>query len=205
MQRTSWWRSNRIWLALILPLLALALAASSFRLSTLYLRWEWSAPVILNGSGVFTQSFQDAKSTQHTRTTKVGVTAVARTTTLASDRPAPGTALWRIELDFAAAPDQLLAGCTIELEDAHGVRYGTQGAKVDASGRPNPLPRKPTCVPRDAPGPELDWAGELVSPSVQRPGVWKSEAAVAMPEGRRPVAVRIMWDKPGYLKLLIPS
>lgn len=205
MQRISWWRRNRLWLALLLPLLALALAASSFRLSNLYLRWEWNQPVVVHGSGVYTQNYQDTRNNQRTRTAKVGIAQLARTTVVAADHPAPGTELWRIDLDFEAAPDQFLAGCTIEFEDAAGVRYGTQGAKVDASGRPNPLPRRPECVPSDAPGPELDWFGELVSPSVPRPGTWKVVASVAMPEGVRPTAVRVLWDKPGYLKLVIPS
>ncbi|QIK71168.1 hypothetical protein G7070_01290 [Propioniciclava coleopterorum] len=204
MRSSAWWRRNRIWLALLLPLLALALAASSFRLTTLYLRWEWSQPVVLQGSGVYTQTYQDVQDVRRTRTVTVGVGQVARTTQLDDDRAAPGTQLWLVELDLAAAPDQMLAGCVIELEDAAGVRYGTFGAKVDGAGRPNTLPDRPHCVPQDAPGPELSWDGHPLPVTAQRPAAWRVAASVALPEGVEPTAVRVMWNKPGYVKVLIP-
>ena len=59
MRDSMWWRRNRTWVFLLLPLVALAVAASSFRLTTLYLRWEWSQPTVLRAPGVFSQSFQD--------------------------------------------------------------------------------------------------------------------------------------------------
>lgn len=56
MRTSAWWRSNRLWVLLAIPALTLALAASSFRLSALYLRWEWSQPTLLRGPGTYTQT-----------------------------------------------------------------------------------------------------------------------------------------------------
>ena len=204
MRRATWWRRNRLWLALLVPLLLLALAASSYRLTTLYLRWEWSQPVVVQGSGTYTQTFRDVQDIARTRTVTVGVKQVARTTTADGDQAAPGTQLWLVELDFAAAPDQLLGGCVIELEDAAGTTYGVFGAKVYQGGRPNLMPQRSRCVPQDAPGPDLDYTGTIVPSPLERPATWTASAAMALPEGVRPTAVRVMWNKPGYLKLALP-
>lgn len=204
MRDSMWWRRNRTWVFLLLPLVALAVAASSFRLTTLYLRWEWSQPTVLRAPGVFTQSFQDVEDVRRTRTVTLGVDQVARTTVFDEDQAAPGAQLWLVELTFAAAPDQMLDNCTIELEDAAGVRYDSTGAKVDSRGKTESMPARPACVPVDAPGPRVDFTGEVVPSPVERPASWQVQAALALPAGVEPTAVRVMWDKPGYAKLIIP-
>ena len=204
MRGSAWWRRNRLWLALLVPLLLLALAASSYRLTTLYLRWEWSQPVVLQGAGTCTQTFRDVQDVARTRTVTVGVKQVARTTQAGGDQAAAGTQLWLVELDFAAAPDQLLTGCVIELEDATGTRYGVFGAKVNPAGRPNLVAQRSRCVPADAPGPDLDFTGQILPSPVERPATWTAAAAMVLPEGVQPTAVRVMWNKPGYVKLTLP-
>ena len=42
----TWWRRNRFWLALLVPLLFLAVVASSFRLVNIYLPWDWTRPIV---------------------------------------------------------------------------------------------------------------------------------------------------------------
>ena len=86
MRRATWWRRNRLWLALLVPLLLPALAASSYRLTTLYLRWEWSQPVVVQGSGTYTQTFRDVQDIARTRTVTVEVKQVARTTQADGDQ-----------------------------------------------------------------------------------------------------------------------
>lgn len=203
MRSAEWWRRNRLWLALLVPLLALALAASSYRLTTLYLPWQWSRPQVVARTGTFTQTFRDTERVTWTRTVTVTVQQVARTTVVAGEAAAPGAQLWLVELEFAAAPDQLLDGCTIELEDAAGTIYGGSGAKVDRAGRPQLTAQRSACVPQDAPGPTRDFTGELVPSPIERPPRWTSAASLALPGDVEPVAVRVLWDKPDYLKLTL--
>ncbi|HRL50210.1 MAG TPA: hypothetical protein PLA49_12640 [Propioniciclava sp.] len=203
MRTSTWWRSNRLWLVLLLPALALALAASSFRFSALYLRWEWSQPTLLRAPGAYTQTFSTGTHTLQ-RTVEVGVAAVERAVEVEGEYAAGGTALWRVALDFAAAPDQILATCEIELEDAAGIRYGVRGAKVNADGDPDSTWVHRGCTPADTPGPTVDFDGQVREADTTRPQRWQVVTSVAVPAGVEPTLVRVMWDRPGYLRLTIP-
>lgn len=205
----TWWRRNRLWLALLVPLTLLALAASSFRLVSLHLPWEYSRPTVARGpQGTLTQEFLGFDDARHTRTVTVKVLDVATVPQFGGFRSIPGSDLWRVRLEFAAAPDQLLAGpCDIELVDAEGVRYGFQGGQVKADPKAwDVVPAlSQHCVPEDTPGPDLEpVTGKFVPAEVKRPASWVIETAMAVPHGRTPEAVRVSWTQPDYLVLDVP-
>lgn len=205
---TSWWRRNRLWLALLLPMLLLALAASSFRFVTLYRPWQWSAPIVANGpAGTLTQEFLGFDDARHTRTVGVRVVDVSPVPEHDGNVAVEGATLWRVDLDLTAEPDQLLAGpCTLYLLDAAGVRHGTQGGRTAAPGNRFPsFPGPLTCVPGDTPGPQLEpFTGALVPAAEERPRTWRLTTTVVAPEGVEPVAVMLGWNTPEYLLLSRP-
>lgn len=204
---TTWWRRNRFWLALLTPMLLLAVVASSFRMVNLYLPWEWSRPLVAHGpSGTLRQEFHGADGQHRTREVRVGVLSAIPQDRFEDVRAAPGAVLWRVLLEFEASPEQMLASvCTIELVDAAGTRYGHQGGQEAADerglGRP---PMFLTCVPGYAPGPSLGVLGEFEESPVERPRTWRMQYVFATPATVEPSAVRIGWDQPEYLVLQVP-
>ncbi|MFT3888445.1 MAG: hypothetical protein QM713_09835 [Arachnia sp.] len=205
--RSVWWRRNRLWLALLVPLALLAVAASSFRLVTLYLPWEWSRPVVAHGpAGTLRQSFDDLAGTRTTREVRVEVISIEAHETYAKTKAAVGGTLWRAVLEFEAAPDQQLYGCEVELTDAAGTRYDFRsGLEPATEGDYFQAPILLPCVPEDAPGPTVEpLTGTSVPSPVQRPRTWREQVLIAMPEGVTPTGVRIGWSRPEYLVLQIP-
>lgn len=205
---TTWWRRNRFWLALLLPLLLLALGASSFRLVTLYRPWQWTDAIVAAGpTGTLHQEFLGTDDVRHTRTVTVAVDGLRTVPALGADAAAPGATLWQVDLTLSAAPDQALQGCEIELVGPDGTRYATNAAgKVPADPDDSfwlPALVLP-CVPEDAPGPVMGLAG-LEPATVERPDAWPVVAAAAIPDGVEPTAVRIMWQRPTYLELTAPA
>ena len=204
---TPWLRRNRLWLALLVPLLLLALATSSFRLTRLYLPWQWSRPIVAHGtSGTFTHEFLGFDDVRHTRTVDVTVTEVSEALSWEGDAAVEGARLWRVGLLFAAAPDQLLRGCTIELTDADGVRYRFEGGRQSAGTDKLWSPAaKPDCVPEDTPGPDIaPFTGRFERAEVERPASWYVSTSMVLPLGVTPTHVRVMWTEPEYLVLDVP-
>lgn len=203
----SWWKRNRLWLALVVPLLALALAASSFRLFTLYLPWQWSAPIASDTSvGTLKQRYLELDGVERDREVRVEVVSLEPRESVDGLVAVDGATLWRIELELTAAPDQFLEFCDIELSDAAGTRYDFRSSVVpeDPDGF-NPPPFALRCVPEDAPGPTLaPFSDEVIESPVDRPRTWTTEALIAVPNGVTPTAVRVGWQQPEYLVLHPP-
>lgn len=203
----SWWRRNRLWLALLVPLLLAAIAASSFRLVTLYLPWEWSHPIVAGAnSGTLTQRYTELDGVKRDREVSVRVLSVRPIEEAGGAKAVSGATLWQATLGFKAAPDQFLSGCEVELVDAEGNRYGFRSGLEAASedGWYMP-PVLIACVPEDAPGPTIDaLTGDLVPSPIERPGTWFQEVLIAMPEDIEPVQLRIGWHQPEYLVLDVP-
>lgn len=208
MNRSTWWRRNRLWLALLLPLLGLAVVTSSFRMLNLYLPWQWSRPIVAHGpSGTLTQRFLGVDGHHYERTVDVTVDGIAEVPSLDRDAAAPGATLWRIDLTLAATPDQVLTGCVVELVGPDGTRYATTSAgKVAADPADRFWMRRDvvSCVPEETPGPDIDAFG-LQPAEVARPERWRVTTAAAVPDGVVPRSVRIMWTRPVYLELDAPS
>ncbi|MBK8732992.1 MAG: hypothetical protein IPL93_09040 [Actinomycetales bacterium] len=200
----SWWRRNRVALVALLPMLALALAASSFRYVSIYRPTTFVAGQVATGStGRFLAPVPGAEppTTRDVSITLVSATPHASSGDLSA---AKGTRLWEVELEFAADPGVPLTGCTIELLDVAGQVYGTAGGKpVPATGRDRTA--YPGCVPDATPGPELDLDGRVIpATGRQRPASWPVLAVIAIPTSGTPVAVRIHWGPPDYAQLPLP-
>ena len=98
----SWWRRNRVALVALLPMLALALAASSFRYVSIYRPTTFVAGQVATGStGRFLAPVPGAEppTTRDVSITLVSATPHASSGDLSA---AKGTRLWEVELEFAS-------------------------------------------------------------------------------------------------------
>ncbi len=202
----TWWRRNRLWVTLLLPMLALALAASMFRMTTLYLPWQWSQGIdARSATGTLRQEFLGTDDVRYSREVTVTMDTVRRTTRHGDDAAGPGAQLWVADLTLEAAPDQILDLCFVELVDAAGTRYTTTGAgkvAADPGGYWMP-PLVQSCVPPDTPGPTLGF-DDYIPATVERPRTWTISVSAALPDGVEPTALRIMWNQPTFLLLQVP-
>lgn len=207
MKRT-WWKRNRLWLALCVPLLALALVASSFRLISLYLPWQWSAPTVAHAAeGTLLQNYLELDGVRRDREVTVRVTSLTQRDTYDGLVAVAGAALWQVDLELTAAPDQFLELCEVELADADGNRYDIRSGIVPAdSDDYYSAPVALKCVPEDAPGPTVSlFTDDIVESPVPRPDSWSVYALIAVPEGVTPTEVRVGWQRPEHLVLLPPD
>ena len=196
----TWWRRNRLALAALLPMLALAVGASSFRYATIYRPTTFSQGQI---SSTASQHFVASESFGEVtirRDVTISLISIA-TDRAGSVTAAPGTTVHVVELAFAAAPEVPLTQCVIELLDADGRVYGTAGGKV-MTGTARDATAHPECTPPGAPGPQLDLDGTVLPPAGNpRPTSWPVTATFAMPAGVTPVAVRVHWGPPHFAQL----
>lgn len=196
-----WWDRNKLWLLLLAPLLALALAASGFRFARLYLPWNYTRPQVTAGTTLtFNQDWAyQAKLKGHRQAT---LTVVSVRTAESEDgrKAAPGAILYRIELEFSAAPNVLMEGCNVFLLGPDGTMYGRGSGTVDLPGATPGFSL--SCVPRDAPGPSIDAVHDVIKTSErERPATWRVVESIALPEGVKPTQVRVQWDPPDYALL----
>jgi hypothetical protein len=197
----SWWRANRTAIALLAPMLALTIASSSFRSVSIYRPSTLSAGQVSSGSTVhFSATSRHAPVEVHRDVTVTLDSAVPRTI-VDELRAAPGTTLWEVTLTLAADPTVPLTGCTVELLDATGRVFGTQGGKP-APARGSDRTAYPECTPSETPGPLVEIDGRVTAPSgPQRPPSWPVRVVVAMPTGVPPTHVRIHWGPPDYAQV----
>ncbi|MFC5338392.1 hypothetical protein [Leucobacter denitrificans] len=206
--RIGWWRRNRLWLALLLPLLALALIASSFRLFTLYLPWQWSAPIVAGASeGTLTQRYLELDGVKWDREVTVRLISLEPRETTDDFVAVKGAMLWAVNLEFEASPDQFLDACEVGLGDAEGNRYDFRSGIESANADDLYLaPVVLRCVPEDAPGPTVaPFSDEVIESPIERPRTWTREFLFALPTGVTPTEVRVAWHEPVYLVLTPPT
>lgn len=205
--RRSWWRRNGGWLLAMPLILALAIAAASQRMVNTYLRWQNSGPITaVDGTAHLSQDFEHFEEPHHLELTAtlVNVSTPEHVeegwSTIAA---APGGALWRIDVEFHADPDQLLTGCQgILVSD--GVRYGPNEAKIDVeSGAafPSGFGHTVRCVPDETPGPSLGLLEPGIEPAkTPRPPQWVSSFTFVLPAGVTPEELHLWWHQPQYLR-----
>lgn len=201
----SWLRRNK-WGLLALPVaLLLSVAASSSRVVTL---WWPEGPHAVQSGAVgepvrLTQDWQD-RSGHYVRDVTVTVTGIERTTSLRNwdneDEPATvpdGTTLWRVSLDVAADPDQVLRGCQLEVIDTLGREYAYSALHV----KPARFKTSP-CLNSGEAGPlEALLPGETHVDDEPRPETWSTVADVVLAEDAVPATVRIWWDYPEVIEV----
>lgn len=196
----SWVRVNRWYLALLIPALALALAASLFRTLDIALPWtahheirgETSATLGTGESSIVYPDDMDAGAFQATYTL-VGVVPVDGFQSALGEQIAamPGARLWKVTLDASAPPDMVLSECVIELIGPDGARYAGAGGKM-ADGRPTVDWWSGKCTPADTPGPSGDFPDEnWQAPDVPRPRNFRIDVVIAVPTTVIPTEVRL--------------
>jgi hypothetical protein len=199
--RTSWWRENRWWLAVLPLALAAVAAASSYNVKPFWydngLRREiGSAP---QGTVArVTQSYEDALGPT-SRTFEVELSAV-RTVPLYPyplddpGLPPDGVDAVAVHLNWKAEPDQVLRACMVSLVDDEGRRYD-----VDMFASAG-------CVPDDHGGPThpaKDGQRGVVPDGEDRPPAWTTAPIALVPEGRTITQVWVWWDLPEYVSLSV--
>lgn len=205
----SWLRRNTGWLLALIPALLLALAASSFRYTQIYLPLDWTQPVHAQSAvGTLEQTYRGYDDQRRQRTVTVEVLGVTPVESFDGHAAVVGATMWQLDLRFSADPEQHLMHCEIELVDAEGTRYGFEGGRRAADPDDafySPVVVSPRCVPEDAPGPSLNpITGEPVESPEVRPDSWELATAMVLPDGYEPQQVRIGWDKPSFLVLDVP-
>lgn len=197
---TSWLRRNRWGLALLLPALAAAVLASSFRYLNLY--EPWIEGDVTDQSGAVTLAAQDddpdAVAAGSTATlTPTAITTVASGTGLdgSTEVLAPeGSTLWRLDVDVAAPTQMVLAGCEISLLDDTGRSYAVMTGSY--SGRAvNSSYNAGACTPYLLTGRTLDLDGSYIEaePGSERPESWSLTLFVVMPDGVPPTRMSVGW------------
>jgi hypothetical protein len=198
-------RRNR-WGLLALPVAAvLAVGVNSQRLQDYWWDRDLRHAAATGGQNewvTWSDSFSDATG-EATRTFRVKVTG-AEPTDIAEaasepeelELPSDVTGM-RIEMEFEAAPDQVLFGCRLALLDDDGNRYvyrpGLGGVMQDSW----------PCVPGDHPGPQPSInAGEprkVLLAGGERPPQWRTRPVVVVPRNAKITQVLLWWEQPDYL------
>lgn len=205
--RGPWLARNRLWLMLLVPLLLLAAAATSFRLQRIYLPWDWTRAHATRGSSLtLEQDVFLTRDQRHHRKVDITVVGVTPAREVEGGVAGPGTDLYRVSIELSAAPDVMLEGCEVGLLGPDGSRYDSYVGQQDAPGFRGYRSRLLSCVPEDAPGPGWDYLSNEPRPAkVERPRTWRIVTGVAVPHGVAPDRVTIRWSKPDYAVLAIPS
>jgi len=187
----SWWGRNRIGLLLLLPALAAAVAAASFRMVIGYgtfTYWRAHDPV------GFVQPFS-LDGTDYLRTISVALVSQEQLDFPSGSVRPPGTSLVRVDVRYEAPPTSPLLGCDIRLADTAGRTFRPIGSVRDGAASPTA-----DCVPGDTPGPDSTGL-DLTDGTIARPGEWSGAYLFLLPDDADPVALRLGWNPPDYVVL----
>ena len=199
----SWSRRNRWALIALVPALALALLASSDRVSTYY----WSAD-LRDARHADQDEWLEHRdrvpdmSGERPIDVAVRLDGVTRTDTawesISELVLPPGARAVRVELTLRADPGEPVRGCALAVRDADGTRYDYDWAAAGGGQPSSP------CVPPEAPGPWPDMEGLESSPDeLPRPAEWSVAPVVVVPDGVEITEVLLWWAPPTYLELSV--
>lgn len=199
----SWWQRNRWALVALLPALALALVASSDRVSTYY----WSADLHdarQGAQGAWLEHRDRVNDVSGERPITLGVRldGVHGTDTgwesIAPLTLPPGTRAVRVDLTLRADPDEPLRTCLLAVRDAAGTRYDYDGAAAGGTQPASP------CVPPEAPGPFPEMLWLATDPDeAPRPREWRVAPVLIVPDDVEVTEVLLWWAPPTYLELSV--
>lgn len=203
--RESWWRRNRLWLALLVPLLAAAIASSSWAYFTLYRPQQYHrVQPAVDGRVHFVQH---TRSTGYDYTIDTTMQLISFAPVTGNDWSVPsGQQLWRSTMRFEADPQTLLNGCRLSLVDQHGRKYAPNLGVKSESSRARTTVMEMECTPSGKSGPVLIM-GKVLPPSSgsERPGTWEISQLWALPNDVTPTRLRVAWSAPDYAEFTIPA
>lgn len=211
----SWWRENRWALVLLVPAIALALAAASFRYVSLYVPW-FSDRAIDDGEVAVVHWDRFGIDYPMPPGEPAHVTPIFLRPVRSAEEPglfdraiitpAPGATLWQLEVEVEADPEMVLYGCTLALEDAAGTRYTGQPAKL-RDGEPYIDSWGDSCIPQMTPGPgaSLDNQYEPADPDSERPARYRVSSLFAVPEGVTPTRIRVLTPRAPHSLIDVPA
>lgn len=212
--RAHWLRRNRWALIALVPAIVLAVAASSFRLISLYLPWysertNNAEGVILVDSDQFVGHYPDGESYQ-AEVTPISATQIPSFTESHTSFPAeftavPGAKLWRVEVEVFADPRMVLRGCTFGVEDDEGRFFSAAFGKL-RNGEPL-TDREGYCYPNLTPGPSFSFLNEYepAEPEAERPRRYRVFALFALPEGSDVANLRVMLPNSPHWRVAFPQ
>lgn len=201
----TWWHRNR-WALLALPLvLALAWAATSYRILTLWhpfqLTEEVTAPP--GEPAHFVHELSDAKGPyvidlDLTASPARQVTSLTHPDHSTSFFPAQGgTVVWQIDLTVTADPDTVVNGCRVRLVDTLGreTTYSSVAPGADVPFAP--------CVPLETPGPwpALTEDEEPAPDEPPRPGTYTVPIIFRTADDFVPDRLDLWYEPPRYASL----
>ncbi|MDO5512392.1 hypothetical protein [Corynebacterium sp.] len=198
---------NRGWYLAVIPAVAFALAASSFRLVDVYLP-NTPSDRISGAAGDTLHIAQTApvEGVDNLVVADVTLTRAALVREEEEPQMVDGTDIDVIAVDFdwSAPPESPLRTCDLRLVSEEGLTYLPSprlgSALVSAS---QALSSMHLCTPEDTPGPLMDMGvdlgiGEYEDPP--RPESWSTTVYFVVPSGTRPAAVEVIWQPPTYLE-----
>ncbi|QWW19804.1 hypothetical protein I6B53_01325 [Schaalia sp. 19OD2882] len=196
----SWLRLNAWGLALLIPAIALAAAANSYRYVVLYRPWFEQREIVQSGSLTLASDDQASGATgQVAAFTPVLVEKVAEQPEegpfSGPRRTIEGVQLWHVAVEASAPTDMDLAGCELSLRDAQGRTFdeglATFAAKSRILGRPDGK-----CAPagKAGPGVNVDGTPMPMSSGDERPQKWTKDLYVAVPEALTPTHLVVKWQ-----------
>lgn len=197
----SWLRRNRWALVLLIPAIALAVIANSYRFVNFYLPWFSDRTIDAEGtvslpSGQFSVLYpgEEAYEAHLTPRSVEEVDSAPEVSTEfpAQITPAPGGALWRVTVDVEADPLMMMYGCELSVEDSGGNVYSPAAAKL-RDGLPHLDTLGGSCIPLHNPGPGMTLMNEYEPPlpGEERPPTYEVDLLVAVPHGVEPVTLRV--------------
>ena len=206
--RHGWWRQNRLWLAALPLALTAMVGAAAYNVPRFVYDAGPHDELASAGPGGFadvvddyTDAYGDTSRTLRVRLSDVEEVAEFPYAYPAEPAAPPeGLTAVRVHLEWEAEPDQVVSGCTVQLQDDQGRRYGLlPGTDSDQPG---------ACVPDDARGPEAPLTkdserGEIADYEEPRPPTWSTAPVFLVPEDREITTVLVYWQLPQYAALSV--
>ncbi len=189
---------------------ALMLVASGYRVQTFWFDSGQHRELASADAGQWasaTEDYSDAHG-DTTRTYAVRLAGMGDATSTFTDFVGEEIALGEgmvartVDLEFEAAPDQALTGCTLTLIDDEGRRFELGGTTSRLTTSPY------ACVPEETPGPSLavlesDVRGATPDDTEPRPTRWTVSPRIVVPEDATFVELRVSFEHPDYVTLAL--
>ena len=203
-------RPSRWWIVAVPFAVVLMLVASGYRVQVFWFEEGQHRRIAGADAGQWasaTETYADALG-ETTRTYAVRFAGLGGESTAYEDSLgtpvtlADGMVARTVDLQWRAAPDQVLKSCTLTLVDDLGRRYTLGGGTSQLGDVVN------GCVPEQTPGPSLaalssDVRGRTPEGTDPRPPTWTTSPAIAVPKDARLVELRVSFENPDYVSLTL--